>query len=76
MFLFRSWTDFKDFSPESINEIFRKNAELCVDFVCDHARNIESKPVAPDVQPGYLRECLPGERQKMNIDGYFVRAIH
>lgn len=41
-------------------ETFKKNSQLCVDYICNHVRKVPFKPVSPDVIPGYLRELLPG----------------
>lgn len=38
---------------------FRIRGKEMVDLVADYLDNIESRPVLPQVQPGYLKELLP-----------------
>lgn len=61
MFRFSSSLDFKSMNLESMNDTFKRNAQLCVDYVCNYANTIDSRPVTPDVKPGYLRDLLPGK---------------
>ena len=39
---------------------FRKAGYQAIDRICDHYNTIEGKPVRPSVEPGYLRNALPG----------------
>lgn len=48
-----------DFSNPLNPEEFRKQAHQMVDFIADYYTKIESFPVLPQVQPGYLRTRLP-----------------
>ncbi|XP_031502635.1 tyrosine decarboxylase-like [Nymphaea colorata] len=41
-------------------EEFRKQAHLVVDFLADYYRDVAKYPVLSQVEPGYLRKCLPG----------------
>ncbi|GLT52193.1 hypothetical protein SLA2020_255460 [Shorea laevis] len=58
------------FSPElqenSLNTIrplnleeFRRQGNIMIDFIADYYQNIEKYPVLSNVEPGYLRKCLP-----------------
>lgn len=47
--------EFKPLDPEE----FRRKAHQTVDFIADYYKNIESYPVLSQVEPGYLRNCLP-----------------
>jgi hypothetical protein len=38
---------------------FRLRGKEMIDLVADYLDNIESRPVLPTVQPGYLKEILP-----------------
>ncbi|KDP26173.1 hypothetical protein JCGZ_22267 [Jatropha curcas] len=38
---------------------FRRQAHMIVDFIADYYQNIEKYPVLSQVEPGYLRNCLP-----------------
>ncbi|CAL1713657.1 unnamed protein product [Somion occarium] len=40
-------------------EAFRKAGYQAVDRICDYYYSLEKRPVASQVQPGYLREALP-----------------
>ncbi|XP_065875577.1 tryptophan decarboxylase TDC1-like [Euphorbia lathyris] len=46
---------FKPLDPEE----FREEAHRMVDFIADYYKNIESYPVLPRVEPGYLHSELP-----------------
>ncbi|WCJ37647.1 Tyrosine decarboxylase [Euphorbia peplus] len=48
-------SEFKPLDPEE----FREQAHKMVDFIADYYKNIESYPVLPKVQPGYLQSQLP-----------------
>uniref|UniRef100_A0A1I8HAE9 Aromatic-L-amino-acid decarboxylase n=1 Tax=Macrostomum lignano TaxID=282301 RepID=A0A1I8HAE9_9PLAT len=39
---------------------FRRVGKQMVDYVADYLENIGDRPVLPNVQPGYLRDLLPG----------------
>ncbi|XP_062986588.1 aromatic-L-amino-acid decarboxylase [Elgaria multicarinata webbii] len=38
---------------------FRKRGREMVDYIADYLENIETRPVYPDVEPGYLRALIP-----------------
>lgn len=59
MFHLRSSPSPTDLDQISQIEAFRKNAQLCVDYVCDYTKNVANWLVFPDVTPGYLRPLLP-----------------
>lgn len=40
-------------------EEFRKQGHMVIDFLADYYRDIEKYPVRSQVEPGYLRKCLP-----------------
>lgn len=40
-------------------EEFRKQGYMIIDFLADYYRDIEKYPVRSQVEPGYLRKCLP-----------------
>uniref|UniRef100_A0A5K0VWM7 Uncharacterized protein n=1 Tax=Nymphaea colorata TaxID=210225 RepID=A0A5K0VWM7_9MAGN len=40
-------------------EEFRKQAHRVVDFLADYYRDVAKYPVLSQVEPGYLRKCLP-----------------
>lgn len=42
-------------------EEFRKYGKDMVDYICDYAKNIEQRDVAPTLDPGYLKKILPGK---------------
>ncbi|KAL3754563.1 hypothetical protein ACJRO7_001758 [Eucalyptus globulus] len=46
---------FKPLDPEE----FRAQAHQMVDFIADYYKQVETYPVLSQVQPGYLRACLP-----------------
>lgn len=39
---------------------FRKAGYQAIDRICDYYYSLEKRPVVSQVQPGYLREALPG----------------
>lgn len=40
-------------------EEFRRHGHAIVDWLADHLRDIESRPVVPDIAPGAIRRALP-----------------
>lgn len=52
--------EYKDFSIQSQINTFRKDVQLCIDYIARYRDSVERMPVSPDVQPGYLRKLLPG----------------
>ena len=38
---------------------FRTAAAQMIDFITDYQENIRSRPVSPNVRPGYLRQLVP-----------------
>lgn len=42
-------------------EAFRQHGHELVEFIADYYKNVEAMPVKSQVQPGYLRERLPGQ---------------
>ncbi|GFS24931.1 aromatic-L-amino-acid decarboxylase [Elysia marginata] len=42
-------------------EEFRKRGREMVDYIADYMTSIKTRHVIPDVEPGYLRQLLPGE---------------
>jgi glutamate/tyrosine decarboxylase-like PLP-dependent enzyme len=59
MFKLSSTHDFKNLDLNSQIDAFRKNVPLVIDYICNYANTVTSKPIAPDIKPGYLRELLP-----------------
>ncbi|KAF8667030.1 hypothetical protein HU200_053201 [Digitaria exilis] len=45
------------FQPLNADDV-RSYLHKSIDFICDYYNNVESFPVLPDVQPGYLRRHL------------------
>ena len=43
-------------------EKFRKRGKQMVDFICNYAKNIDQRPVAPTIDPGYLVPLLAGNK--------------
>ena len=43
---------------------FRKAGYQAIDRICDYYYSLEKQPVVSQVQPGYLREALPGMLRK------------
>lgn len=41
-------------------EDFRKHGKEMIDYICNYANNIEERDVAPTLDPGYLKQLLPG----------------
>ncbi|XXG74702.1 hypothetical protein AAC387_Pa07g3356 [Persea americana] len=41
------------------SEEFRKHGHMVIDFLADYYRDIEKYPVRSQVEPGYLKKCLP-----------------
>ena len=39
---------------------FRKAGYQAIDRICDYYYSLEQRPVVSQVQPGYLRDALPG----------------
>ncbi|MQM06824.1 hypothetical protein Taro_039653, partial [Colocasia esculenta] len=46
------------FNPLDVEE-FRMQAHQTVDFICNYYKNVDSYPVLPRVEPGFLRRLLP-----------------
>ncbi|KAG1365402.1 putative tryptophan decarboxylase 1-like [Cocos nucifera] len=46
------------FKPLDLDDL-REQVHQTVDFIMDYYKNVESFPVLPSVQPGYLRGLLP-----------------
>ncbi|XP_075166493.1 tyrosine decarboxylase 1 isoform X2 [Haematobia irritans] len=42
-------------------EDFRKHGKEMIDYICNYAKNIEERDVAPTLDPGYLKQLLPDE---------------
>ncbi|ELT94285.1 hypothetical protein CAPTEDRAFT_88379, partial [Capitella teleta] len=40
---------------------FRRRGKEMVDYVADYLENIQTRRPLSDVQPGYLRQLIPGE---------------
>lgn len=40
---------------------FRKRGKQMVDYIADYLETIDERRVLPEVQPGYLRDMLPGK---------------
>ena len=40
-------------------EEFRRQGHMIIDFLADYYRDVEKYPVLSQVEPGYLRKCLP-----------------
>lgn len=40
---------------------FRARGKEMVDYICKYLDNLESRRVTPSVEPGYLKNLLPGE---------------
>ncbi|GLT85689.1 hypothetical protein SLE2022_038700 [Rubroshorea leprosula] len=45
-------------SPLNLEE-FRRQGHIMIDFIADYYQDIEKYPVLSNVEPGYLRKCLP-----------------
>ncbi|CAN6567924.1 hypothetical protein C1H46_023035 [Malus baccata] len=46
--------------PSALDPVeFRRQGHMMVDFIADYYQNIEKYPVLSQVEPGYLRKCLP-----------------
>jgi len=41
-------------------EEFRRAGHEVIDYVVNYQETIRSRPVTPDVQPGYMRSLVPG----------------
>lgn len=39
---------------------FRTAAKQLVDYIADYIENIRERPVLPSVEPGYIRDLVPG----------------
>lgn len=55
--------EYKRFDIQSQINTFRKDAQLCVDYISRYRNSVERLPVTPDVQPGYLRKLVPRTNQ-------------
>lgn len=51
--------EYKKFDLQAQINTFRKDAQLCVDYIARYRNAVERLPVTPDVQPGYLRKLMP-----------------
>ncbi|KAF5738336.1 tyrosine/DOPA decarboxylase 2-like [Tripterygium wilfordii] len=55
--------DISSFDNQSLNpldpEEFRRQGHMMIDFLADYYHNIENFPVLSQVEPNYLRKCLP-----------------
>ena len=40
-------------------EEFRRQGHIVIDFLADYYKNVANYPVLSQVEPGYLRKCLP-----------------
>ncbi|GIT49205.1 MAG: hypothetical protein Ct9H300mP14_11330 [Gammaproteobacteria bacterium] len=61
--VFRSGRDFMTsyhMSPEE----FRANGHALIDWIARYMENVEQYPVMSTVEPGTIREKLPGQRRK------------
>lgn len=54
-----SLADYQKFDIQSQINTFKKDAQLCVDYIVRYRNAVERLPVTPDVQPGYLRKLMP-----------------
>lgn len=45
-------------------EDFRKHGKEMIDYICNYASNIAERDVAPTLDPGYLKQLLPGTKLK------------
>lgn len=43
-------------------EEFRKYGKQMIDYICDYGQTIDTRDVAPTVDPGFLRKLLPGKQ--------------
>ncbi|RLM99446.1 hypothetical protein C2845_PM06G10170 [Panicum miliaceum] len=50
-------TDVDSFQPLNADDV-RSYLHTSVDFICDYYKSVESLPVLPNVEPGYLRRLL------------------
>ena len=41
-------------------EEFRTNGKDMIDYICDYMKNIDKRDVAPTVDPGFLKNMIPG----------------
>lgn len=48
-------------------EDFRKHGKDMIDYICSYAANIEQRDVAPTLDPGYLKQLLPGRIETKNL---------
>jgi tyrosine decarboxylase len=44
---------------------FRKRGTEMVEYICQYLETIEDRKVTPSVEPGYLRQLIPGEAPHM-----------
>lgn len=57
-------------------EDFRKHGKDMIDYICSYAANIEQRDVAPTLDPGYLKQLLPGRLEtKVKIKNYEKKLI-
>lgn len=49
-------------------EEFRVHGKQMIDYICDYGKTIESRDVAPTVDPGFLRQMLPDEAPQKGED--------
>lgn len=42
-------------------EEFRKHGKAMIDYICNYMDNVQDRNVTPSVEPGYLKELVPGK---------------
>lgn len=55
--------DHRDLSKTGQIENFRKSAKEVVDYICKYTETASTKPIFPEVEPGFLRHLFPGNRK-------------
>ncbi|GFO16195.1 Aromatic-l-amino-acid decarboxylase-like protein [Plakobranchus ocellatus] len=55
-------------------EEFRQRGREMVDYIADYMTTIKSRHVTPDVEPGYLRDLLPGQAPSKGEDWSDIMA--
>lgn len=48
-------------------EDFRKHGKEMIDYICNYAKNIDQRDVAPTLDPGYLKQLLPSKFKLFKI---------
>lgn len=46
---------------------FREHGKAMMDFICDYRETIAERNVAPTLDPGYLKELIPGKYRMRRI---------